>query len=78
MTENVLSELGLKTMGAVLRQRDEVLVAFSSSKQGRFLVRVSLGIDSREGIVEGEGEAEGEREGDDSNEPELQKRIGEE
>lgn len=71
----MLSELGLKTMGAVRRRRDEVLVAFTP-KQGRFLVRVSLGIDSREGGGGGEPEGEGEGEGGDQNQAELQKSIG--
>lgn len=69
MTENILSELELHTMGDISRQRDVVLVAFTP-KLGRFLLRMSLGIDSSEGC---ESECGG---GDDEEEDELQKSIG--
>ena len=71
VTDNLLSELGLKTMGDVRSQKDKVLVAFSP-KQGRFLIRVSLGIDSSEGVKENKN-SDGEC---DEDQPGLQKSIG--
>lgn len=72
MTENILSELGLKTMGDIKKQRDIVLVAFTP-KLGRFLVRASLGIDSSEGRADGDKGDDGDGEGDNED---LQKSIG--
>lgn len=60
MTENILSELGLKTMGEVRRQGDIILVA-CSPKQGRFLIRTSLGIDCQEGVQEQQMRQQGPR-----------------
>mmetsp|Transcript_5286 Transcript_5286/g.8726 ORF Transcript_5286/g.8726 Transcript_5286/m.8726 type:complete len:916 (-) Transcript_5286:87-2834(-) len=74
VTENVLSELDLKTMGDIKRERDKVLVAFTP-KLGRFLIRVSLGIDSSEGQAideTGDGVIGDGMDGDDD----LQKSIG--
>lgn len=91
VTENVLNELELNTMGDVLQHGDKVLVAFSP-KLGRFLIRASLGIGSSEGLESkdviasasfGGGVSHGSKSVDDDEDDdgkqqsELQKSIGE-